>query len=117
MPGLSVEFRGFRSGERHSRNLMRGECIAGAADLIEAGDAGFDRRKGRRSRVGFGLIPVGDGEEIVGSDVGVAVFDRSAQGFREWNGRVEMEAVDGASTSGVFFAFYGRAHQAVGEGM
>ena len=92
------------------RKLARRRGVAGAADLVEAGDTGFDGRKRRRSGVGFGLIPVGDGEEIVGADVGVAVFDGGAQGFCEWNGRIEMEAVNGASASGVFFAFYGRAH-------
>src|SRR5882724_4160270 len=103
-----------RAGEIQ-RESVRGGGVAGAADLIEARNAGFDWWKRGRSGVGFGLVPVGDGKEIVGADIGVAVLDGGAQGFRERNGRVEMETVDGASAAGVFFAFDRRAHRAVRE--
>ena len=95
--------------------LARRRGVAGAADLVEARNAGFDWWKGRRSGVGLGLVPVGDGEEIVGADIGMAVLDGGAERFCEWNGRVEMETVDGASAAGVFFAFDRRAHRAVRE--
>src|SRR5437762_8997196 len=91
-----------RAGEVQ-RESVRCWGVAGAADLVETGDAGFDWWKRGRRGVGFGLVPVGDGKEIVGADVGVAVLDGRAQGFRERNGRVEMKTVDRASTASVFF--------------
>src|SRR5438093_4302332 len=105
-----------RAGEVQ-RESVRCWGVAGAADLVETGDAGFDRWKRGRSGVGFGLVPVGDGKEIVGADVGVTVFDGGAERFCEWNGRVEMEAVNGRAAAGVFFAFDRRAHRAVREGV
>jgi len=78
---------------RSKQNLASRGGVAGAADLVKAGDAGFDGRKRGRSGVRFGLIPVGDGKEIVGANVGVAVLGGSAQGFCERDGRIEMETV------------------------
>ncbi len=43
--------------------------------------------------VGFGLVPVGDGGEVEGEDVGVAVFDGGAEGGFEGDWVVEEEAV------------------------
>src|SRR5260221_1510847 len=97
------------------RGSVRGSGVAGAADLVDTGDAGFDWWKRGWSGVGFGLVPVGDGKEIVGADIGVAVLDGGAQGFRERNGRVEMEAVNGRAAASVFFAFDRSAHRAVRE--
>src|SRR5256885_10469192 len=100
-----------RAGEIQ-RESARGGGVAGAADLVEARNAGFDWRQSGRRGVGFGLVPVGDGEEIVGADIGVAVFDGGAERFCEWNGRVEMEAVNGRAAASVFFAFDRRGHRA-----
>jgi len=57
------------------------------------GDAVVNRRERGESGVGFGLVPVGYGEEIIGAVVGVAVFDGGFEGFREGDGRIEKEAV------------------------
>src|SRR5256885_16501684 len=100
-----------RAGEIQ-RESVRCWGVAGAADLVEARNAGFDWWKRRRRGVGFGLVPVGDRKETVGADIGMAVLDGSAQGFRERNGRVEMKTVDRASTASVFFALDRRAHRA-----
>ena len=94
---------------------MRRGGVAGAADLVETGDAGFDWWQSGWRGVGFGLVPVSDREEIVGADIGVAVFDGGAQGFCKRNRRIEMEAVDGTAATGMFFAFDRSAHRAIRE--
>ena len=81
--------------------------------MVEARETGICRWKYGRRGVGFGLIPVGDGKEIVGAGVGVAVFDSSAERFCEWNGRIEMEAIDGSTAAGPFVSFDRRAHEAI----
>ncbi len=60
--------------------------VARAADGIEAWEARFNRWECGERGVGLGLIPVGDGEEIVGADVGVAMLDGGAERFSERDG-------------------------------
>ena len=63
----------------------------------------------------FGLVPIGSGEEIIRAMIGVAMLDGGAEGFGEWDGRVEMEAVDGSATARVYAAFHGSAVESVRE--
>jgi hypothetical protein len=60
---------------------------------MQAREAVANRGQRGKGGVRFGLIPVGDGEEIVGAVVGMAVFDRGFEGFGEGDGRIEMETV------------------------
>lgn len=60
--------------------------------------------------MGFGLIPIGDGEKIVGAMIGVAVLDSGAEGLCERDRRIEMEAVDARTAAGKFGAFNWDAH-------
>lgn len=41
---------------------------------MQVRDAVVDGRESRECRVGLGLVPVGDGEKIVGAVIGVTVF-------------------------------------------
>ena len=61
----------------------------------------------------LGLIPVGDGEEVVGPVIPVPVLDRRAQRLGERNRRIEVESINGGSRAGALVAFHRRAEQAV----
>lgn len=50
--------------------------------------------------MGLGLIPVGDGVEVVGAVIGVTMLDGCLDGFAEGDGGIEMEAVDARSAAG-----------------
>jgi hypothetical protein len=92
-------------------------CISGAAGGIEARQAFFHGRQFGEGGVRLGLIPVGDGVEVVGAVVGVAVFDGGFEGFGEGDGRVEMEAVDAGAAAGCSLPTTGAPYDGVGEGM
>src|SRR5947208_17170463 len=75
----------------------------------------FRSRQGRKRGVRFSLIPVGHRVVIVGAIVSVAVLDGGAQGLREGNGRVEVEAVDRPPGAGALRSHHRRAEQALGK--
>src|ERR1700733_9740906 len=106
----------FRKRPLHRRSVCLGG-VTRAAYRLEAWEALVDRRKRGELGVGFGLIPIGYGVEIVGAVVGVAVLDGGAQRFREGDRGIEMEAIDGAAAAGALFALYGRTEQTVRERM
>src|SRR5262245_46472080 len=92
-----------------------GTGVAGAAGWMQARESVVDRRKWGKSGVGFSLIPVSYGEEIVGAVVGVAVFDSGLKRFGEGDGRIEMEAVERRVSARAFIAFYRRSIKTVGK--
>jgi len=87
--------------------------VTRSAGGVDAWEAGVNRRKRGESGVWFGLIPIGDAEEIVGAMIGVAVFDGGTKRFCEWDGRIEMETVDARAAAGELGAHDGRAHQGI----
>ena len=99
--------------KRITKRLVWCGCIAGAADGVNTWDTSFDGRECRESSMRFGLIPVSDGKEIIGTNVGVAVFDGGANGFCEGDGRIEMETIYGRAAARDFRAFHGRAHERI----
>src|SRR5215471_16315391 len=110
-PKIGREFFGMRSGLQKSYPELLCYGVAGAADGVDAREAHVHGRKCGKLRVRFGLIPVRHGKEIVGTNVGVAVFDGGANGFCERDRRIEMEAVNGRAAAREFGTFYGRAHE------
>ena len=95
--------------------FWEGGGIARAAGGEEARDAVLDGRQNGEWSVRLGLIPIGDGEEIVGAVICVAVLDGGAERLGKRNGRIEMETIDGAAASGTFFAFDWCAEEPIGK--
>src|SRR5271156_503112 len=68
-----------RRSEPRRRDLLReGGGIAGATGGEEARDAVVDGRQRGEWSVRIRLVPIGDGEEIIGAVIGVAVLDGGA---------------------------------------
>ena len=68
------------------RRLVRRAGVAGTTGGLDARDAVVHFGQHGELRVRLVLIPIGDGVEIVGAMVGVAVLDGGAQGLgeRDW---------------------------------
>jgi hypothetical protein len=79
---------------------MSGGGASWAAGWLQGGQALVNGRQRWERLVRLGLIPVADGVEVVRAGVGVAVLDGRLEGFGEWDGRVEMEAVDAGAAAG-----------------
>src|SRR5262245_54599274 len=62
-----------RSAGREAYGL--GRRVARASGGLKVRDAFVYRGKRGKGSVRFGLVPVGDGKKVVGTSVGVAVFD------------------------------------------
>jgi len=68
--------------------------------------------------VGLGLVPVGDGIEVVGAAVAVAVFDGDTDGLLEGDGGLGVPAVEAIAAAEAFCAGdVGRAVVLEGEGL
>src|SRR5882757_8404702 len=89
--------------------LVSSGGVSGAAGWLERGQAFVDRWQRWKGLVRLGLVPVADGVEVVRAGVGVAVLDGGLEEFGEWDGRVEMEAVDAGAAAGKLRANDGRA--------
>jgi hypothetical protein len=83
--------------------------VARTSDELKSGNALIDVGEWWKREVGFGLIPVGDGVEIVRPMVGVPVFDASLHGFGKGYRGVEMKAVHAGPFACQLFADDGRA--------
>src|SRR5580698_5567353 len=73
--------------------LLRG--ISGASYGVDSRKALFNRGHRGESGVRLGLVPIGDGEKIIGAMICMAMFNRRSQRFGERNRRVQMKAIDG----------------------
>src|SRR5579871_131022 len=68
--------------------------------------------------MGLGLVPVGDGVEVVGAIVGVAVLNGDLDGFLEGDEALGVPAVEAIAAAGAFGVDHvGRALAHVGEGV
>ena len=75
--------------------LLGQDCgCGGATGIKHFGDAVFGGGQGREGGVGFGLVPVGYGVEIIGAVVGVAMLDGDLDGFVESDGAFRVPTVE-----------------------
>jgi hypothetical protein len=87
------ESGGSRSTWVETSWVVRTFGIARTSYELKSGDALIDVGEWWKREVRFGLIPVGDGVEVVRPVVGVTVLDAGLHGFCERYRRVEMKAV------------------------
>ena len=84
---------------------------------MQFGNSFFQRRQRGKGGMGFGLIPVCDGVEIVRAMVGVAMLDGGAQRLGEGDGRIEVKSIERPAAIDFFLAYDRRAEQRVRKGV